>query len=98
MNNILHSFTDAAVRQALEANLWDYWRLFGHATQAEVHDTPELGWVATNVPFPPFNGVMRTRLAPDQVEPVVEATLQQFRQRTVPMLWLIGPSTQPQDL
>jgi ribosomal protein S18 acetylase RimI-like enzyme len=98
MNKILHDFTDAALRQALEANLWAYWKLFGHAPQAEVHDTPELGWVATHVPFPPFNGVVRTRLAPDQVEQVVEATLHQFRQRHVPMLWLIAPSTQPPDL
>jgi ribosomal protein S18 acetylase RimI-like enzyme len=65
---------------------------------AELYDQPDLVWVATDIPFPPFNGVVRARLPPETIRPTITTTLQHFARRHVPMLWLVGPSTQPSDL
>jgi ribosomal protein S18 acetylase RimI-like enzyme len=86
------------VTRAIEVNLWEYWKLFGRLSDANLHDTPELLRVSTALPFPFLNGVVRTNLTPDRVDATVVATLDHFQQRNVPALWLIGPSSQPADL
>jgi ribosomal protein S18 acetylase RimI-like enzyme len=88
----------AAVISAIEANLIVLWRSYGRLPGAEVCDQPDRFWVATDIPFPPFNGVVRTRLPPEAVAPTITSTLQHFVRHHVPMLWLITPSTQPPDL
>jgi ribosomal protein S18 acetylase RimI-like enzyme len=88
----------ASVTQAIEANMWAYWKLFGRLSGATLHETPELLWVSNALPYPFMNGVVRTRLTPGTVDAVVAATLDHFRQRNVPALWLVGPSSQPVNL
>src|SRR5919205_912908 len=87
--------TPAAVIPALEANLIASWCLFSRLPGAELHDTPELLWVATDIPFAPFNGVLRTCLPPQAVDSTITTTLQHFVRHQVPMLWLVTPSTHP---
>jgi GNAT superfamily N-acetyltransferase len=41
---------------------------------------------------------VRTHLTPKTVDATVAVTLDHFKQRNVPALWLIGPSSQPADL
>lgn len=96
--NILQDSSSAAVIPAIEANLSILWRSYSHLPGAELHDQPDLFWVATDIPFPPFNGVVRARLRPSTVAPTITTTLQHFARHHVPMLWLVGPSTQPSDL
>ena len=51
-----------------------------------------------DVPIALFNSIVETRLQPDQVEAAIEAITTDARRRKVPLLWWIGPSTQPADL
>ena len=88
----------AVVISAIEANLIALWRSYSRLPAAEVCDQPDRFWVATDIPFPPFNGVVRTRLPPETAAPTITSILQHFAHRHVPMLWLITPSTQPPDL
>ena len=96
--SVLQDRSSAAVTEAIEANLSVLWRSYSHLPGAELHDRPHLLWVATNIPFPPFNGVVRAHLQPEAIAPTITSTLQHFAHRRVPMLWLIGPSTRPSDL
>ena len=96
--SVLQDRSSAAVIAAIEANLSVLWRSYSHLPGAELYDQPDLLWVATDIPFPPFNGVVRARLRPETIAPTVTSTLQHFARRHVPMLWLIGPSTRPSDL
>jgi ribosomal protein S18 acetylase RimI-like enzyme len=98
MRAIVQDLSAASVTRAIEINLWEYWKLFGRLSHATLHDTPELLWVSTALPFPFLNGVVRTNLTPDTVDAAVVVTLDHFKQRNVPALWLIGPSSQPADL
>jgi len=94
----LEDRSPAAVRSAIEANLIVLWRSYGRLPGAELCDQPDLFWVATDTPFPPFNGVVRARLQSETLTPTITTILQQFTRRQVPMLWLVVPSTQPADL
>jgi ribosomal protein S18 acetylase RimI-like enzyme len=96
--SVLQDHSSAAVIAAIEANLSVLWRSYSHLPGAELYDQPDLLWVATDIPFPPFNGVVRARLRPETVVSTITSTLQHFARRHVPMLWLIGPSTRPSDL
>ena len=96
--SVLQDRSPAAVIAAIEANLSVLWRSYSHLPGAELYDQPDLLWVATDIPFPPFNGVVRARLRPESIMPTIASTLQHFARRHVPMLWLIGPSTRPSDL
>ena len=96
--SVLQDRSSAAVIAAIEANLSVLWRSYSHLPGAELYDQPDLLWVATDIPFPPFNGVVRARLRPETIAPMITSTMQHFARRHVPMLWLIGPSTRPSDL
>ncbi len=98
MRTVVQDLSPTAVIPAIEANLVASWRLFSRLPGAELHDSPDLLWIATAIPFAPFNGVLRTRLLPEVVDSTITATLQHFTRRHVPMLWLVTPSTRPAEL
>lgn len=98
MSTILPDHSAAAITQAIEANLWAYWRLFGRLPRAELHDAPDLRWVLTDIPLPLFNGVIHTDREPAAVDATITTLLQRCTARRVPLLWVVGPTTRPPDL
>lgn len=98
MSTILYDLSPTAIIPAIEANLAISWRLLGQLPGAVLHDTPELLWVSTNIPYPPFNGVVYTALETKTADAAIAAVLEHFTQRHTPMLWLVTPSARPADL
>ena len=96
--SILPNYPPAAIISALETNLSLLWRSYSQLPGAEMYDQTDLFWVSTPIPFPPFNGVVRSHLQPETVVSTVTTILHHFALRRVPMLWLVGPNTQPADL
>src|SRR5215213_2704758 len=68
------------------------------APGAELYEGEDLVRVVTGVSEPLFNGVFRTRLAPDAFESAIATTLAHLASRRVPMFWWVGPFTRPPDL
>jgi ribosomal protein S18 acetylase RimI-like enzyme len=84
---------------AIKANLFDYYQYLGRSPQAELYDSPQLTWLLTGIPHPFLNNVLRTQLAPDNVDDIIAQTLAYFRSRNVTQLsWWTEPGTQPADL
>lgn len=54
--------------------------------------------ICTGVPHFVVNGVVRTRLTGTDLDARIEATLDYFRSRHLPLMWMVTPSTQPADL
>jgi ribosomal protein S18 acetylase RimI-like enzyme len=98
MSGILKDFSTPALVTAIEANYWEFWAFSGRSPQVELHDDPEMMWLVSGIPHPGFNGVLRTQLAPDDIDARISETLAHFKARRLPMLWWIGPSTRPANL
>jgi GNAT superfamily N-acetyltransferase len=100
MNNqdgILQDLSDTSIVTAIESNLFESCLMaFEKWQRAELHDDTDMFWSITDIPFPAFNMVLRARLS--DPNSAVEAVITRARQRNVPLLWWIGPSTQPSDL
>ena len=96
MNEILKGLSAPSLVTAIEANLFEFFKLFEQWPRAEVHDNLDILWTITDIPFPMFNAVFRAHLSdPDAA---IEAAIGRCRCRNVPMMWWTGPSTQPTKL
>jgi len=84
--------------QAVEANLFAFFRHLASWPRVELHDDPDCCWTLSDLPFPLFNSVMRARLPGDRIDALIDTRLAACEARNVPMLWWTGPSTAPADL
>ncbi len=95
---MLQDTSAASMTRAIEESLAAFPRQIGRLTGAELHDTPTLLWLATGIPIGLGNGVYRSILAPDTVDDTIEKVQEEFRRRRLPLMWQVGPSSQPEDL
>ncbi len=98
MSEILRDVSAPALVAAIEANQFELFSCFGRWPRAELHDEQEMLWSITDVAAPIFNSLLRARIAPGRVDAVVEEAIARGRARKVPLLWWVGPATQPADL
>ncbi len=94
--------SSAALVRAVEDNVVAFYSHFGRMPGARLEESPELTWVMTGVPAPHFNAILRTRFVPslpdEERDACIAATIDRFRQRGLPMLWWVMPSTVPAHL
>ncbi len=95
---MLRDLSIPALIHAIEANNEAFYAQFASLPHAEFHQSAELTWFATGSPIALFNGVTRTHISAPEVDAQIDAQIAVFRQRNVPFLWQLGPSTQPEGL
>jgi GNAT superfamily N-acetyltransferase len=95
---VLQDLSAASLTKAIEESLAAFPLILARLPGAEIYDTPDLLWVATGVPIDSFNGVFRSVLDPLHADTQIEKIIEEFRRRRLPMLWQLGPSSQPPDL
>lgn len=89
--------TSALVR-AIEANELERFAYFSRLPGSEFHCRSQLTWFLTGVPYLLFNGVLNACLPPDDLDLHIWDALSPFSARKLPMFWMTGPSTQPDNL
>jgi len=94
----MQDLSPAELISAIEMNLASWIPVFGLLGRAYLNDPPGEKRSITGLPFSLFNSVMDARLAADQTEAAIHAIVSDARARNVPVLWWIGPSSQPADL
>ena len=99
MSELLKDLSLPALVAAIKANLFEYYGYLGRSPKAELYESPQLTWLLTGIPHPFLNNVLRTQLAPDDVDPIIVETLAHFKSRNVAHLsWWTEPGTQPVDV
>jgi GNAT superfamily N-acetyltransferase len=98
MEAILEEFAPERLAAAIEESQSLYFQDLGRLPHARVRTSEEYVAVTTGVPFPFFNGIVRTHLAPEVVEAAIDREVAHFAQCGVPFVWWTGPSTAPADL
>jgi GNAT superfamily N-acetyltransferase len=96
------SAPDAFGPQVIEETYVAFFRtICGRGIVPAMHDD-ELFWAISGLPHPIANVVARTRWGEDLPAEATDArireTLAHFREREMPMLWFVWPSSQPRDL
>ena len=79
--------------EIVEETVWEAFAAYRASATATVVDTEAIRLAITGVPYAGLNGVFRAR---GLSAAAVEETLLLFRQRGVPMLWHIGPQSDPE--
>jgi ribosomal protein S18 acetylase RimI-like enzyme len=92
--------TDPADRVAvIEAALERHWRLFGMYPGSHLRDEDGVLSFGSPIRHLPYNGVIRTQVAPeDDADAVLARAAASFQARDVPYMWIVRPSDRPADL
>lgn len=99
MNTILQDFSEPALNQAIEANLFALFRsMLASWPRADYRETPEWMCGITDIPFPLFNSILNARLSGDTTINTIEEFKQRAKANAVPIMWWLGPSSRPLDL
>jgi GNAT superfamily N-acetyltransferase len=80
---------------ALERNQWEFIRGFAAVPGVEVVDDERTLRVATGVPSPLFNPVLRATVSRDEVPALVDEAREWYRSRRLPWSWYAGPASGP---
>lgn len=81
----------------LELNLWEMWSHFGHGQGCALYDEGDVIWFETPIPILPYNVVLKFQ-ATKHIDQRIEKLVKHFNDRQVPFMWIIHPSSSPQDL
>ena len=84
------------IAEAIERNQWEFIRGFGQRVAGvDVVDDDRSLRVATGVPSPLFNPVLRATVADDEIGDLVDESREWYRRRRLPWSWYVGPASGP---
>jgi GNAT superfamily N-acetyltransferase len=87
-----------SMSEVIEENLAEYQVAMGHCLGASIVKDAQGLSVATDAPFPMYNGVFRSNFSESTAAANIHSIQEQFGQRNVPMVWMLGPSSKPHNL
>jgi GNAT superfamily N-acetyltransferase len=83
---------------AIESNLFELYRTLGRMPKAWVDSRPDILRVKTGLPHEALNGIFRARIPENRPDIAIRAALEDFVSERVPVLWWVGPSSEPAHL
>jgi GNAT superfamily N-acetyltransferase len=86
------------IADALERNQWEFIRGFSAVAGVEVVDDARSLRVATGVPSPLFNPVLRATVNQEDVGELIDEAREWYRERRLPWSWYVGPASGPGDV
>ncbi len=96
--DILQEFQEDGIVAAIENNLFEIWALLGKIPSIQLEQRHDFIRFISGLASPLCNSVFRASIQNGNVDQEVEAVLDPFKARNLPMFWWTGPATQPADL
>lgn len=95
MSGVVPAVDPSTIAGLIEANINDYLLSYARLPGAVVHDDAESNWVEAQLSGATFNSIVRARFQPGQIDRQIEAVLNHFRERALPVVWHVGPASEP---
>lgn len=95
---LLQTVNDPRLVEALEANTAAAYADMARNPQGDIYSGPDLTRYISGVPAHILNGLVGARLREEGLDAALDEILARFKARAVPMIWWVGPSTEPEDL
>ncbi len=87
----------SAIGAALEANLIEQVKFYAKSPLAIFYDENNMVRVISGLPVSILNLIVGAKLS-DDIEGQIQNALKPFKKQKVPMIWWVGPTTEPEDL
>jgi len=97
MSYIKSTATSREIR-SLEENAWSMWTVFGRGPGCSLVDREDIMAYETPISSFPYNAVFRFRVDDSNVDREVDELLARYRERGVPLAWLVHPTSRPDNL
>ncbi|MDW5562675.1 MAG: GNAT family N-acetyltransferase [Methanomassiliicoccus sp.] len=92
-------YTDGELVQAIETTYYDDMVSFcADANCSFLRRDPDIIIYSTGLPIAPFNGVLNPRFGCEDAAQRVRDAMAHFQNARMPMSWVLGPSSTPQEL
>jgi GNAT superfamily N-acetyltransferase len=95
VSDIVPAVDPSTIAGLIEANINDYLLSYARLPGAVLHDEAESAWVEAQLGDATFNAIVRARFRPEQIDLAIDEVLAHFRQRAVPVVGHVGPSSAP---
>jgi len=83
---------------AIESNLCEFYGSYGRMPGAKVDSGPDMLRVKTGLPHELLNGIFRAHIPEEDPRAAIDAVLSDFLSERIPVMWWVGPSTEPRNL
>jgi predicted GNAT family acetyltransferase len=94
----LNDFSSAVLISAIEESLREFWGNWGRAPQSELYNGPDMMRLYTGVPYAFCNGVICTQLSSDNLDTLIDTTVNYYRTRNATWEWIVGPNSASSSL
>jgi GNAT superfamily N-acetyltransferase len=94
----VRAHTDAELFAASDLLSAGFYRAAARFPWAIVHDDGDVVHGTTGIPLEVFNGATCARFDPATADERIERVLAPFREGRIPMSWMVGPTSTPDDL
>ena len=98
MGDVLRDMSQAALTQAVEANLTAFHVALSDWPEITLHRDNDRIWTVSQRRFSLCNVVLVARFTPTEVDAQIERASAPYLASNVNVMWKLGPSTQPRDL
>lgn len=100
MSKILKNPSNAEIKRAIEVNWYDFIKAWSKLDIKGVKyaENDEYFEFMTGVPYFRLNGVIDAQILPEIAEETVKKIISSFRENNLPFMWIIGPSSSPNNL
>jgi ribosomal protein S18 acetylase RimI-like enzyme len=98
MTDVVPAIDPATIAGLIEANINDYLLSYARLPGALLHDDDESQWVEAQVAGATFNSIVYARFRPEHLDRQIEMVLEHFREQAVPVVWHVGPRSEPAEL
>ncbi len=84
---------------AIKFNLFDLFRYWARSSQVLLHETADLAWIQSDIPWPLMNAVFKTKLSTEGIDAAIQGTAASFKARAARRWrWWVHPEMQPANL